>query len=77
MYFQAKLKNTSASSWLDTHIVVMVVNIGSETDSEKQENSIFSCKLCAMCPVKFLELRSLCCGRQITAFVLIYGEYRK
>lgn len=34
MYFQAKLKNTSACFWLHMLIVVMVVSIGSETDSE-------------------------------------------
>lgn len=70
MYFQAKLKNTSACSQLHMPIVVMVVSISSETDSEKQENSIFSCKFCAMCPLKFLEQTSPFCGRQIAVSVL-------
>lgn len=34
--FQAKLKNTSACSWLHMHIVVVVVSISPETDSENK-----------------------------------------
>jgi len=35
LFFQAKLKSASACSWLHMLIVLMLVSIGSETDSEK------------------------------------------